>query len=181
VVRSEDQADEIGPIFSGSVGVEGAYMGDDVWRSRLQLDLSLWRLSLLSDIGFYFEQPLVDALYLGSTHLAFALVLHPHAVLRVGGGVNYMLDGRTPPPGPGEVREYAAGGGGTVRFDLFPIRPLVITSRLDYGTIYKARTLTARITAGAMVSRFEFYGGYEFRMVGDVSMRGPVAGFRVRF
>lgn len=178
VLRTEDKADPRGRLHSGRLSVEGAYMGDDVWRSSFDLDVSLWRVSLLSDMGFYLEQPLEDALYLGGTYVGFTAVMQPRVVWRLGLGANYMVDGRT--PGEGH-REYAAGVGGTTRLDVFPIKPLVISARGDFGTLYKARTWTGRVTAGVLIRGFEVYGGYEVRTVGRVPMYGPVIGLRAWF
>jgi hypothetical protein len=178
VLRIDDGAMPHGQLHAGRLSVEGAYMGDNVWRSAFDLDLSLWRFSLLSDMGFYLEQPLKDALYLGGTYLAFTAVMRPRFSWRLGFGANYMVDGRT--PGEGH-REYAAGYGGTTRIDVFPAKPLVLSARLDYGTLYRAPVFTGRATAGIMVSAFEIYAGYEVRTVGKVRMNGPLLGVRAWF
>jgi len=165
-------------MYAVRLALEGAYMGDHVWRSTVDLDLSIWRIALLSDMGFYLEQPLRDALYLGGTYGAFALFARPHFVWRFGIGAAYMLDGRT--PGQGH-REYAAGLGGTTRMDIYPVWPLVLSGRFDYGKIYRAHAMTGRGTLGVVLRGFELYGGYEIRTVGKVVMQGPVAGLRVWF
>ena len=175
--------DAPGKWWAMRASLEGAYMGDRVWRSRVAAEISLWRMTLRNETGFYLEQPLRDALYMGSTNLMMSLVMRPHGIWRLGGGLNYMIDGRTPTavdPSGGR-REYALGANGTTSFDLFPMKPLVISVQGDLGTLYAARTFAVRGTAGLQLNRFELFGGYEYRQVGKVPFNGPVAGLRIWF
>jgi hypothetical protein len=165
-------------MFSGQLSGEGAYAGDNVWRSAVGLQLTYWRLGIDTNISFYLEQPLRDALYLGNSNLTLALVLQPRFVWRLGGGANYMVDGRT--PGQGH-REYAAGYNLTTGIDVFPFRPLVFSGRFDGGRIYAAPMVSLRGSVGVLLSGFEIYGGYEFKMVGDVPLSGPMVGLRAWF
>lgn len=163
---------------AGQISGEGAYAGDGVWRSGLNLRLAYWRIGVDSNISFYIDQGLTDALYLGSTNLIFAPVMSPHVMLWVGGGANYMLDGRAPGKGP---REYAAGYNLTSSVDVFPFSPIVLSGRVDMGTIHAARVVAARATVGVVLRGFELYGGYELRKVGTVPLHGPMVGVRAWF
>ncbi len=174
----EAEQDERGRMFAGRVTLEGGYMGDRVWRSGFALRLSFWRFGLDNELHFYLEQPLRDALYLGSSNLTFDFLMREALQWRIGGGMNYMIDGRT--PGEGH-REYAAGTNFTTSFDAFPIRPVVFSGRFDYGTLYKAPVFTGRATLGVTFSGFEIVLGYEGKAIGNVKMHGPITGLRLWF
>lgn len=167
-----------GRLFSGQLSGEGAYAGDGVWRSGVGLQLTFWRLGFDTNLSFYLEQPLRDALYLGSSNLTFALVLRPKLLWRLGGGANYMVDGRT--PGQGH-REYASGYNVTTSVDVFPFRPIVLSGRFDAGMIFAAPVVSLRGSVGVVLRGFELYGGYEFKTVGNVPLSGPMAGLRAWF
>jgi len=164
--------------FSGTAHVEGAYLYDQLYRSAFGIDLNYWRLGLSSDLSFFLEGPFKDALYLGSTNAKFALVMRPAVRWRIGGGAQYMIDGRV--PGEGR-REYAAGGNFTTDVDVFPFWPVVLSGRFDYGRLYRTRSMLGRATVGVMLSRFELYAGYEARKIGKVSLHGPMVGLRAWF
>lgn len=78
-------------------------------------------------------------------------------------------------------REDAIGVNGSTTLDVFPVRPLVISGRVDLGRLGAATTFTARATLGFPVRRFEGYGGYEYRSIGRVRFAGPVFGVRLWF
>ena len=164
--------------FGGSAHVEGAYLYDQLYRSGFGIDLNYWRLGIGSDLSFFLEGPFKDALYLGSSNAKFALVMQKVVRLRIGGGAQYMIDGRV--PGEGR-REYAAGGNFTTDVDVFPFWPMVISGRFDYGRLYKAPSMLGRGTAGLIFNRFELYGGYEWRKIGKVALHGPTLGLRAWF
>jgi hypothetical protein len=171
--------DSRGRLVAGQAAVEGAYAGDGVWRSGAQVRLTFSRLGLDSNLSFYIDQGMTDAIYLGSTNLMLAPVLRPHVVWWVGGGANYLLDGRDPRQG-GE-REYAAGYNLMSSVDVFPFSPFVLSGRVDAGTLHAARVLSARATVGVLLRGFELYGGYELKKVGDVPLHGPMLGIRAWF
>ena len=145
---------------------------------RGALTLDWWRFGLASDLGFYFEQDLSDSMYLGTTNVPFALVMRPHLIVKLGPGINYMIDGR--PPGKGR-RDYALGINGTTSVEIYPVKPLLLSGRIDFGKIYKTPTLTIRGQAGFIVDRWELYFAYELKRVGDVPFYGPIAGVRAWF
>lgn len=164
--------------WSMRVAGEGAFLGGGLWRAALDAEVAWWRLSLRSDLGFYIEQPERDALYLGTTAAYLALVMQPRLVWRVGGGPQYMIDA-VPVGDP--RREDAVGGVASTTIDGFPVRPIVVSGRLDAGKLGAATTLTVRGTVGLLVRRFEVFGGYERRAIGRLVLHGPVFGARVWF
>lgn len=164
--------------WSVRVAGEGAFLGDGLWRSSLDAEVSWWRLTLRSDLGFYLEQPERDALYLGTTAGYLSLVMQPRLVWRIGGGPQYMIDAL---PVGDPRREDAVGGVASTTIDGFPVRPIVVSGRLDAGKLGAATTFTVRGTVGFLVRRFEAFGGYERRAIGKLVLQGPVFGVRVWF
>ena len=63
-----------------------------------------------------------------------------------------QADGPEPLDGPAPL--YPMQGAGW-----FPVRPLVFSSTLDWGTLGSAALFHFRTTAGVIVHRFEFYTG----------------------
>ncbi|MEM6996105.1 MAG: hypothetical protein AAF721_36700 [Myxococcota bacterium] len=174
----QERKDDEGRLWSASANAETAYLGKTLWKAGFGLDVDYWRFSVGSDLDWVVEGRFKDALYLGSTNGRFTLIMRPRMRLRVGGGAQYMIDGRT--PGQGN-REYASGPNITTDVDLFPVQPFTVSGRLDYGTLYKAPSVLAQATVGVVFRGVQVYGGYEFRRVGNVSMQGPVGGLRVWF
>jgi hypothetical protein len=165
-------------LLAGTAHVEGGYAGDGVWRAGGGLALRVWRVGLDSDVHWLVDPKHEDSLYLGTTNATFAIVMQPPFVWRVGPGVNYMIDGRVPGQG---TREYAAGFNASTTMDIMPAKPLIISGRFDYGRIYKAETMSVRVTVGWIVDRWEIYIGYEYERVGDVPLGGPLVGVRAWF
>jgi hypothetical protein len=164
--------------LAGTVAVDGGLLADDVWRAGLGVGLWIARFGIDNQLSFFVERPRRDALYLGSTVLWLAPVLRPHAIWRIGSGINYMIDGRAPGQGP---RQHALGADLATQLDVFPVRPLVLSGRLDVGSLYKTFVVGARATAGVTFVGIELYGGYTLHRVGSVNLHGPTAGLRVWF
>ena len=155
---------------------EGAWQGQGLWRSGGGLRLDGQVLSLDGDLSYYLEPAANDALYLGTLNLGFVPIKERRAIVRLGGGMSTMIDGRV--PGQGH-REYALGWNVSTSVDLFPTWPVVISGRLDGGRLYQAWMGRARASVGVMLWRMEIYGGYEHTQVGRVGLGGPTAGIRL--
>lgn len=155
---------------------EGAWQGRGLWRSAGGLRIDGQIFSLDGDLSYYLEPAANDALYLGTLNLGFIPIKERRAVVRLGGGMNTMIDGRV--PGEGR-REYALGWNVSTSFDLFPAWPVVISGRIDAGRLYQAFMGRARGTVGVMLWRMELYGGYEHTQVGRVGLGGPTVGVRL--
>jgi hypothetical protein len=65
--------------------------------------------------------------------------------------------------------------------DLFPTKPLVLSSLFEGGTLDSAWVLHGRGTFGVLYRRYEFFGGYDFLRIGSVNLQGPVVGLRLWF
>lgn len=176
----EDTApsERIGQKLSGSFAIDGAHLGPGLGRAGLDVQLMVRRFGLHLDFSPHVELDARDALMLGSTALMFAPILRPRWQLYAGVGVGAMIDGRVLPRAE---RSDAAGFNATFQTTVLPIRPLVLRGRFDLGTLGAAQTMLGRGTVGALVQRWEIFGGYEARRVGDVVLHGPTAGARVWF
>ena len=172
-----------GRLVSGQASIETAHAGHGVLRNGAKLRLAWWRLGIDGDVSYFIdrsasERPREDALTFARANVLFAPVLRPRMALWVGGGTNAMVDMRRNADGRYPL---AYGYNLTSSVDLFPIRPLVVSGRVDVGRAGDAPVIAARGTAGLMMSRFEVYGGYEFMKIGDRALRGPMFGLRVWF
>ena len=67
----------------------------------------------------------------------------------------------------------------TLRGDFAPCRPVVLSGEIDLGRLGDAEHLHLAGTAGVMLDRFEVYGGYDYRRIGDVELQGPMIGLRL--
>ena len=161
---------------AGRVWAEGAWQGRGLWRSGGGLRIDGQIFGFDGDLSYYLEPAANDALYLGTANVSFIPVHAKRGLLRLGGGINTMIDGRV--PGEGH-REYALGWNVTSSFDVFPVWPVVISARADLGRLHRAWMGRASATLGVMMWRMEIYGGYEHTQVGRVGMGGPTVGIRL--
>ncbi len=65
--------------------------------------------------------------------------------------------------------------------DFFPLKPWVLSTTLDAGTLGHAALFRFQTTVGAMVGPFEAYTGYEYADVERTHWNGLIAGLRVWF
>jgi len=182
-IELEDEVDPAAPDppgqrFSGTFTLHGAALGPTVGRVGVDLELMVRRFGLALDLSPHLEYRPLDALSLGSAAFMIGWVLLPRVQLSTGIGANVMIDGRV---GLGQQRVDAFGIDGTFRATILPVRPVVLRARLDVGQLGVAPAVLARVTAGVMIRRFEAFGGYEARRVGDVVLHGPTLGARVWF
>ena len=173
-----EDPDPPGQKLGGSLTLDGGYYGPTLGRAGVDLALLVRRFGFGLDLSPHLELRPIDALTLGSASFLVAPVMRPRITVVAGVGVGFMIDGRTLPPGE---RTDAAGVNGTARVAVFPIRPLVLRGRFDYGRLGAATTMLGRATAGVLAGRVEPFGGAEFRRVGTVMVVGPTVGLRVWF
>ena len=167
-----------GRMFSGQASTDVGTAGKGVLRVGASMRLSYWRFVGDANLSYLLDRRAQEALYLGNANLMIAPVLRPRLVWLVGGGVNYMMDAAT--DDQGRHRTWY-GHNLTSSVDVFPVRPLVLSARMDLGKLGDASVLGARATAGIMMQRFELYGGYQLQRIGEHSLRGPLFGLRVWF
>jgi len=162
--------------WAGQIWSEGAWQGEGLWRTAGGLRVDGRVLGFDGDLSYYLEPAARDALYLGTANLSLIPYRGRHGLVRFGGGLNTMIDGRV--PGEGH-REYALGWNVTTSFDLFPAWPVVISARADVGRLYQAFMARGRASVGVMLWRMEIFGGYEHTQVGRVALGGPLLGIRL--
>jgi hypothetical protein len=161
---------------TGRLEAEGAYLYKGLWRTGMAARLGTARVDVDTQLSFYLDAPHRDALYLGDTSFNVAPIVQPRLVWRLGLGARYMLDARLPGAGP---REYSAGWNLSSSLDAFPVRPFVISARLDRGTLYQTPVWRARASVGVVRERFELYAGYEHTQIERVALGGPTVGLRL--
>jgi hypothetical protein len=182
-VEIEDEVDPVAPDppgqrVSGTFTLHGAALGPTVGRVGVDLELMVRRFGLALDLSPHLELRPLDALTLGSAAFMIGVVLLPRVQVCAGIGANAMIDGRV---GLGQERVDAFGVNGTFRATVLPARPVVLRARFDVGQLGAAPSVLGRVTAGVLIRRFEAFGGYEARRVGDVVLHGPTVGARVWF
>jgi hypothetical protein len=166
-----------GRLIGGSGAVraigEGSWIDAGLQRGTVSL---LWsgnhRFEAGTDWSFYRErlpEGGTDALTLGHFNATILFALGPRALFRTGVGPTLLIDRAGSVP----------GGHFLYGFDVFPVRPLVISGKFLAGWIGEAGEVQARATVGAVFGAIEAYAGYEAARIGDVRLSGPVLGVRV--
>lgn len=112
-----------------------------------------------------------DHLWLGDCNLVFRFAQNKHAEFRAGLGFNWLDD----------PIQTDFGFNFTYGLDLFPRKPWVVSSVLDWGTLGHEELFRFRTTVGVLLQRFEFYTGYEYTDLGRTRLNGLIGGVRVWF
>jgi hypothetical protein len=152
----QDQFDRVSAV-GGQMILEGT--------SRLGFDISFQ--TLRERLGP--EQ--FDYLTLGDANVVFRFAQHPKAQMRLGIGMNWLAD----------TRQHDLGFNFTYGGDFFPVKPLIVSAAIDWGTLGHAELFRFRTTAGVIVDRFETYVGYEYLDIGRTHANALVAGVRLWF
>ena len=74
-----------------------------------------------------------------------------------------------------------AGFNLTVGADVYPVKPLVVSTSFDVGTLGSAGVFHGRATASIVFSGWELFGGYDYMSIGSAELQGPVLGVRLWF
>ncbi len=69
----------------------------------------------------------------------------------------------------------------TYGVDVFPAKPWVLSTTIDWGTLGRASLFHSRTTVGLLLDRYEFFTGYDYFRVGSVDIDGIVGGIRIWF
>ena len=113
-----------------------------------------------------------DELHLGELDVLYRIVEGESALVRVGIGTAWL----------GDTHDTDFGINFTVKGDLAPVKPFILSTEFDIGTIGGAEHLHLSGSIGAMIyERCEFYGGYDYHRIGDVELDGPLLGLRIWF
>jgi hypothetical protein len=158
--------------WAGRLSIDGGSDFDDLFtlNGRLQLESqNRWGL----DASWSHLSERVgsgrDDLTLGDANVVFRFAQGSAAQFYTGLGLNWLTD-------RGDVD---AGFNFTYCADWFPAEPFVVSSSLDLGTLGGATLFRSRTTIGAMIDRFELYGGFDYLNVEGVDVPTGIAGLRV--
>lgn len=186
-----DELPEHAQEFALRVGAEGAFLYDDVWRAGSNLTVMLPNFYTRFGYDLMLEGPtprldgdievsgtVRDRLHFARLEFGPQLAPEEMFAARLGLVGTLMFDDqRSLPVEPTMV----PGVGVSLEFELYPVRPLVITARGGASKLGGATMLEGRLTAGVMIRRFEIYAGYDHRLIGNVPLGGPTLGVAARF
>lgn len=123
----------------------------------------------------YIEQRLpggrCDHLQTGDFDIVYRFAQSERAQFRTGIGFNWLEDS-----GPTNF-----GFNFTYGADFYPVRPFIISSVIDWGTLGYTELFRGRLTIGAIFSHYEVYTGYEYLDVGRTGMGTLIGGVRTWF
>ena len=114
------------------------------------------------------EGPL-DSLAIGDVNLTFRIAQHRMVQMRIGLGWRYMAD----------QQGAEHGFNYSLAFDIFPVRPLVISESFDIGMLGEAFFLHNRTSLGFALGPVELFAGYDVMLIGPVLFHGPLSGLRL--
>jgi hypothetical protein len=112
-----------------------------------------------------------DQLWIGDFNVMFRFAQSSFAEFRTGVGINWLND-----PSQTDL-----GFNFTYGIDVFPVKPLILSTVLDAGTLGHAGLFRVRSTAGVAYKRLEFYTGYEYTDIGRTHWNGLIGGVRLWF
>lgn len=110
-----------------------------------------------------------DGLWHGDANLVFRFAQSEQIQMRAGFGTNWLHDD----DGTDWGFNFTYGG------DWYPVRPLVVSTEIDWGTLESAGLFHGRATVGVVWHGVEFYTGYDYYDVGTTQIDGLVGGLRV--
>lgn len=110
-----------------------------------------------------------DELWMGDANLVFRFAQSEWLTMRTGLGLNWLSDDCG--------NDY--GFNFTYAGDWFPVKPWIVSSELDAGTLGDAWLLHLRSTAGFNFRHAELFLGYDWTRVGNVDLGGWVSGIRL--
>jgi hypothetical protein len=112
-----------------------------------------------------------DQLALGDLNFVYRFAQSDRLVMRSGLGINWLID----------EHDAEAGFNFTYGGDLFPVKPLVISSEIDWGTLGDAEVFQWRGTVGAVWDHIEVYAGYRYYELEVVALDGIIAVLSTRY
>jgi len=168
--------------FSSDVRIGSGFAFGGLYQGTFAAQIQAWRIALDSELAAFIEPPSPgagpDAMMMGSTSLRVALIMAPFVRVRIGGGAQYLFDGQM---GPEALTSGPVGWDLSADADVFPVKPMVFSFRVDKGRLGGADTTEARGSVGIMLRRFELYADYNLRRIGETNLHGPGLGLRTWF
>jgi hypothetical protein len=112
-----------------------------------------------------------DRLHLGRSHVLYRFAQDLSVQMRAGLGVIWMRDHIGTEEGVSFVYEG----------DFFPAKPMVLSASVEVASLGEATVFRLRATAGAIITRWEFFAGYDGLWVEAAYVGGPTLGVRCWF
>jgi hypothetical protein len=164
------------PLRPWSAQVSFAYGNDFAGLARYggqALVSTTQRVDFDTEWNWYVEdQPGgADSIHTGDANMMFRCAQSERVQLRIGLGLNWLVD----------EHDQDIGVNFTYGAQVFPIKPVVLTTELDWGTLGNAPLFHVRATAGAAFHGCELFAGYDYRSIGQADLQGPMLGLRYHF
>lgn len=160
----------------GAIDISSEYKiyRDSVFGVGLNFNLrSNFRVEIQGDFN-YLEEKLdngnTDSLYLGNVNVLFRFAQNPYLLMRSGIGLNFLND-----------TEDEYGFNYTYSLDVFPVKPLFLSARIDLGGLGSAGFVRFRTAIGFIYKRLEANIGIETYNIGDASLVGLTGGLKWYF
>ncbi len=112
-----------------------------------------------------------DHLWLGDCNLTFRFAQSEPIQFRTGVGINWLSDDT----------DTELGFNFTYGVDLFPCKPWVLSSSIDWGTLGSAELFRFHTTVGVVVHGVEVYTGYEYLDLDSTHTNTLLGGVRIWF
>lgn len=112
-----------------------------------------------------------DHLWLGDCNLTFRFAQSEPIQFRTGVGINWLSDDT----------DTELGFNFTYGVDLFPSKPWVLSSSIDWGTLGSAELFRFHTTVGVVVHGVEVYTGYEYLDIDRTHTNTLLGGVRIWF
>lgn len=174
-VPQKESGGDDAKLWSVRMAAEAGYLGPQGYRVGGRALLRYWRLGVAADAHAYGGWGNRPAFYLGTFNWTLDLIARPHFGLRTGPGVVLRTDAELP---VGRRPEVEYGSNVMTEMDIIPLHPVVASARFDVGRLGDDAAVTARISLGVMIRRFELTAAYEAKRIGDTTLRGPQIGLR---
>ena len=161
--------------WSGRVAIEESNDFDRINRASLRLLLETGSgLGLQTNWSYIYERlgcGCSDQSALGDLNLTYLFIQDEYVQMRLGLGARMISDRHVTD----------VGFNSTIGADMYPCKPLVLSTTFDGGTLGKAGVFRAQGSVGFLFKRWEIYAGYDYLRIGSTALQGPTLGLRLWF
>ncbi|MEX1230754.1 MAG: hypothetical protein WEB58_10970 [Planctomycetaceae bacterium] len=139
---------------------------------RLQLDTSS-RFGIDTEFNVLNEGlgGATDSLWLGDINLTYRFAQSEAWQFRAGFGANWLADDD----------QTDGGVNVTYHIDVYPVRPWVIKTGIDYGTLGHTNRFHYRGTFGIQLQEFELFTGYDYQHIASQDFHMMISGMAIWF
>lgn len=110
-----------------------------------------------------------DSLFNGDVNVLFRFTQSPKLQMRTGLGMNWI----------NSDSGSDLGFNFTYSGDWFPIKPLILSSEIDWGLLGDVDLFHGRSTIGVHYHRFELFGGFDYTDIGSTQIGSFISGVRL--